>query len=215
MDNGAWLFTVGHSNHDFGRFVRLLQAAGITAVADVRSRPFSQRYPQFNRPELEYGLRRHDIGYRFLGNQLGGRPGQPSLYDAEGRVDYERVRTTAAFRQGIEQLCRASEHHVVVLLCAEEDPLDCHRGLMIAPALVEYGHAPRHLRGDGKVQTNTQTEDRLLALTGVGAGMVDGLFAFTLGADERRELLAEAYRVQAWRKAFRLKPDASEEVTEP
>jgi hypothetical protein len=47
-------------------------------------------------------------------------------------------------------------------------------------------------------------EDRLLQLTQVGSGILDGLFAATLSEVDRRQLLAEAYRLQARRKAFRL-----------
>jgi uncharacterized protein (DUF488 family) len=199
------LFSVGHSNHDLPRLIELLRAAGVTAVADVRSHPFSQRYPQFNRPDLEWGLREHDIAYAFLGDLLGGRPRQASLYDAEGRVDYERMRGTAPVRAGLERLAAALEDFTVAMLCAEEDPLDCHRGLMITPALVDRGIVPAHLRGDGSRETTAAMEERLLSLTGVGAGVLDGLFGDMVSGDERRAYLAEAYRVQARRKAFRLK----------
>src|SRR5208283_1460394 len=133
---GRRLFSVGHSNHDLERFMRLLQNAGITAVADVRSRPYSGRFPHFNGPELERELPRHGIAYLFLGDSLGGRPGQPSLYDAEGRVDYRRVRKTQAFEEGLDRLCQELERSATAMLCSEEDPLHCHRGLMIAPAML-------------------------------------------------------------------------------
>jgi hypothetical protein len=204
---GQRLFSIGHSNHDLDHLVQLLQRVGVTAVADVRSSPFSQRYPQFNRTELEQGLQQHGIGYLFLGDELGGRPGPPSLYDDDGRVNYERVRATAFFQAGLDRLRRSLDRFTVAMLCAEEDPLDCHRGLMIAPALVEYGIQPAHLRGDGSVETTADLEQRLLAETRVGAGIVDGLFAFTLSAEERRQVLTEAYRGRARRKAFRLRPD--------
>jgi uncharacterized protein (DUF488 family) len=189
---------------------RLLRQASVTAVADVRSQPFSQRHPEFNRPDLEMGLAAHDIAYHFFGQTLGGRPRPGSLYDAEGHVDYERVRQTDTFRRGLDELIAALEQHVVAMLCAEEDPLDCHRGLMIGPALRDRGLGPAHLRGDGSVESTEAMEDRLLALTGVGEGILDGLFAATVTAEERRELLAEAYRVQARRKGFRLRPDLPE-----
>src|SRR5712692_3955517 len=144
---GTRLFSIGHSNHDLARLVQLLQQAGVTAVSDVRSQPYSQRLPQFNRPELERGLKQCEIAYAFLGHLLGGRPRQTNLYDMEGRVDYERVRATAAFRQGLDQLSQALDEFTVAMLCSEEDPLNCHRGLMIAPALVEHGLTPAHLRG--------------------------------------------------------------------
>src|SRR5947209_8475483 len=88
----ACLFSIGHSHHGFGRLVELLRGTGVTTVADVRSLPYSQRLPQFNRPDLQAGLWEHEIGYAFLGDTLGGRPESPALYDADGRVNYERMR---------------------------------------------------------------------------------------------------------------------------
>ena len=188
------VLSVGHSNHDLPHLIELLRAAGVEAVADVRSSPFSRRHPDFNRPELEFGLKAAGIVYVFLGALLGGRPQPAELYDEEGRVDYRRVRATDFFRRGLVRVERARGKYRVALLCAEEDPLDCHRGLMIAPALVERGLQPGHLRGDGSVETTAQFEARLQAETGV-----DGLFA-----------LEEAYLVMARRKAFRLRPGAED-----
>jgi uncharacterized protein (DUF488 family) len=197
------LLSVGHSNHELARFVELLRGARVTAVADVRSQPSSQRLPQFNGPELQRALSDAGIAYVFLGDQLGGRPDRPSLYDEEGRADYWRMRATAEFRRGLDRLCEGMASHTIAMLCAEEDPLDCHRGLMIAPALAERGVATSHLRGDGRIETAVQFESRLLAETKVGAGIVDGLFAAEISANERREILDEALRCQARRKAFR------------
>jgi hypothetical protein len=95
------------------------------------------------------------------------------------------------------------------MLCSEEDPLECHRGLMIAPALVERGLAPMHLRGDGSLETTQQMEQRLMEATGIGVGIVDGLFAATLSEQERRDVLASAYRAMAKRKAYRMSREMS------
>ncbi len=201
------LFSIGHSNHELPRLVQLLQQAGVTAVADVRSQPFSQRHPHFNRPELHQGLQQQGIAYAFFGDQLGGRPHSLDMYDADGRVLYERMRKTTSFQQGIRRLCQALEEYKVAMLCSEEDPLVCHRGLMIAPAVVERGVFPLHLRADGSTETTEEFENRLLAETKVGAGLFDGLFAAALTEEDRRELLREAYRVQARRKGFRMRTD--------
>ena len=105
-------------------------------------------------------------------------------------------------------VCQALDQFTLAMLCSEEDPLDCHRGLMIAPALVERGVNPAHLRGDGSSESTAQFEERLLRETGVGSGMLDGLFAPMIGEEERAEMLAQAYRIQARRKAFRLQSKA-------
>jgi uncharacterized protein (DUF488 family) len=199
------LFSIGHSNHDLPRLVELLRQAGVTAIADVRSRPYSQRYPHFNRPDLRQGLAQHGIAYAFLGDQLGGRPDGPELYDGQGRVDYERVRATRFFQQGIDRLLKSLGKFTTAMLCAEEDPMDCHRGLMIGPALVERGIFPVHLRADGRHETTAEFEERLLKETGVGEAMREGMFAAMLSEEERRFYVAEAYRMLTRRRAFRLR----------
>jgi hypothetical protein len=202
-DAGARLISVGHSNHDWPAFVALLQRAGVSALADVRSSPYSGRYPYFNREPLANGLREHGIAYVFLGDLLGGRPQPRFLYTDELRVNYEAVRQTEAFQRGLDQLMHGLNANRIGFLCSEEDPLDCHRGLMIAPALCERGFPPWHLRKDGVLETNEEMERRLLKETGVGAGILDGLFAAMLTEDERRAMLAEAYRRRARSKAYR------------
>jgi uncharacterized protein (DUF488 family) len=198
--------SVGHSNHEAEGFLALLRGAGVSAVADVRSSPFSRRLPHFSRPQLEPMLRQAGLAYVFLGDLLGGRPAAEELYDDDGQgnrvVNYERVRATERFRQGLERLERGLERYAVALMCGEEDPLDCHRGLMIAPALKEKGLAPLHLRKGGRLETTEEMEGRLLRETKVGEGRIGGLFP--PGEEEHRELLAEAYRVMNRKKAYRV-----------
>ncbi len=197
------LFSIGHSNHTWDKFVAILRAADVAAVADVRSSPYSKWTPHFNRPELQRGLRDSGIEYLFLGEQLGGRPANADVYDDSGRVNYELTRTTVEFKSGISRLIQEAQRSCVAMLCAEEDPLDCHRGLMITPALVELGRSPLHLRGDGSVETTAELEERLFAETGVGDGILDGLFAASVTPEERQALLQEAHRTLARKRGFR------------
>jgi uncharacterized protein (DUF488 family) len=190
------LFTIGHSNHEPEAFLALLQQAGVTAVADVRSQPFSRRLPHFSRDALKALLHQHGIAFVFLGKQLGGRPASADLYEPEGWADYERIRATDLFREGLERVIHGLDRFTMALLCGEEDPLDCHRGLMIAPALKERGFPPLHIRKGGRIETTGQFEQRLQDETGLG-----GLFA---------ESLADAYRVMNRRKAFRLTRETDE-----
>jgi uncharacterized protein (DUF488 family) len=211
MDNTTNLFTIGHSNHELERFLGLVKKAGITAIADVRSQPYSRRLPQYTRAELELALQRHGIAYVYLGHELGGRPEDTDYYDADGRVDYERVRRTYLFQEGLERLARGLERYRIALFCAEEDPLDCHRGLMIGPAVVERGLLPIHLRGDGSQESTEEMDERLLTLTRVDEGFRDGLFADQITPEDRRRMLEQAYRLQARRKAFRLQPGGADD----
>jgi uncharacterized protein (DUF488 family) len=192
----ARLFTVGHSNHQPDVLLGLLRGAGVTAVADVRSSPYSRRLPHFSRGPLEALLRHHGITYVFLGRELGGRPASPDLYGPEGRADYEHIRETEAFQGGVRRLLDGLGRYRIALLCGEEDPLDCHRGLMIAPALKDLGVPPVHIRRDGRLETMAEFEARLLEATKQGTLFPDGL--------------AEAYARMNKRKAFRLDRDADE-----
>jgi uncharacterized protein (DUF488 family) len=203
----ARILTVGHSNHELPVFLALLRTAEVTVLADVRSHPFSRRLPEFNRSYLEHALPEHGIAYVFLGDLLGGRPTSTALYDDDGRVSYERVRQTEAFQQGIAQLLREAERGCVAMMCSEEDPLDCHRGLMITPALSEHGVSPLHLRKDGRLETTAEMEARLLHESGEGSKLDLPLFPPT--EEDRRQALVNAYRWMAQRKAFRMQePDA-------
>jgi uncharacterized protein (DUF488 family) len=187
----AWaerLFTVGHSNHGPEAFLALLQRHGVTAVADVRSCPFSRRHPHFSRGALEELLRQQGISYVLLGQELGGRPASEDLYHPDGWADYERMAQEVPFREALEWLVHGLERDVIALLCSEGDPLDCHRGLMIARTLAEQGVPPRHIHRDGQLETMPQFEQRLREATGV-------------------DHLPEAYRVMNCKKAFRLARD--------
>ena len=42
------LFSIGHSNIPADRFLAMLRGAGVNAVADVRSVPFSRFFPWFS-----------------------------------------------------------------------------------------------------------------------------------------------------------------------
>src|SRR4030095_4118604 len=95
------VFTIGPSNHSSERFLALLQGAGITAVADVRSIPRSRRWPHFSRARIEQWLAEGGIAYVFLGAELGGKPDDPALL-REGRPDYELMAATPSFQAGLE-----------------------------------------------------------------------------------------------------------------
>jgi len=148
----ATVCTIGHSRHSADRFLELLDAAGVTLLVDVRTTPASRWAPFTNRSRLEALLAGAGIGYRFMGDALGGRPRDPSLSDAQGRPDYARMAARPGFQQGIQQVLDLIPSGVVCLMCGEEDPAGCHRSLLVGRALQERGVALRHLRGDGAME---------------------------------------------------------------
>jgi hypothetical protein len=202
---GSILFTIGHSNHDLGDFLAILVHHGVEALCDVRSRPGSFRFPQFNREPLEAAAGCAKIQYQFLGEALGGRPEDPRVYHSNGQVDYVARRKSPDFSAGVERLRELSRSANIALMCAEEDPLQCHRFLMICPALMERGVVPVHIRRGGILESQRDAEDRLLELHG-GSTFTSG----ALFASERGSALEEALRQQSEEFAFRTSPEAIE-----
>ena len=187
------LFTIGHSNHPIDRFLDLVRSAGITAIADVRSTPASHRYLWFNQTRLAPLLAAEGIAYVPLGDALGGRPRDPRLYREDGVADYAAMAGTDEFRAGLERVGDGARRYRVCLMCAEHEPLDCHRCLLVARALAERGFAIGHVLADGTVEPHAQTEERLLTL----AGSAGDLFA---DLDQR---VAAAYARRAGTAAYR------------
>ena len=157
------VFTIGHSTHPLDEFAALLRRHGVTAVVDVRAAPYSRFNPQFRRDALAEGLGAVELEYIFLGRELGGRSADPADY-RDGRIDYDRVRETERFRRGVERVARGAERRRIALMCAEKEPLNCHRTLLVAPALEARDIAVAHILADGSLEPHAATMDRLLDL---------------------------------------------------
>lgn len=189
--NGT-VFTIGHSNHTLQHFLKLLESHAITAVADVRSSPFSGYNPQFNREALAASLKQSGISYVFVGAELGARPADIGCYTGD-KVDFERLMASAGFKAGIERLLGGARDHHVALMCAEKDPLKCHRGILISRALEARGLAVQHILADGGVETNAAAMSRLLDVVGLPQ---EDMFR------SRDELIDEACALQEREIAF-------------
>jgi uncharacterized protein (DUF488 family) len=152
------VFTIGHSNHSAERLATLLKSHGIEVLVDIRSRPYSRHAPQFNARGIEATLSSNEIRYLFLGRELGGRPAEETFYDTKGRVDYTLVERSRPFLDGIKRVEREIQSNRITLLCSEEDPARCHRRLLVGRALEERGYTLRHIRGDGSIQIEGETD---------------------------------------------------------
>ncbi|MGH8249032.1 MAG: DUF488 family protein [Gammaproteobacteria bacterium] len=191
------IYTIGHSTHPVEWFVQLLQGHGITAVGDVRSAPYSRMNPQFNREALKEALKEAEISYVFLGEELGARSKDPSCY-RNGKVDYELLARTEPFRSGLERVQKGAITQRIALMCAEKDPLDCHRTILVARKLVERGLLVNHILSDGSIESHDQSLSRLMQMLRIRE---DDLFR------SREDAIRDAYRKRAEAIAYEEQSD--------
>lgn len=204
-DDRHTVYSIGHSTHGMDAFVALLKQHGITALADVRSAPYSRFNPHFNKDALERSLKAQGIKYVFLGRELGARSNDPACYSG-GRVQYTRLAQTPAFKSGIERIERGAADHRVALMCAEKEPLECHRTLLVARALDQGGLAVSHILADGRLESHGDAMLRLLDMAGLPR---EDLFR------SQAELIADALTHQEERVAYideKLATEAKEEA---
>jgi len=180
------LFTIGHSNRSIDEFVELLRLHNVTAIADVRSQPYSRHMPHFNREPLKETLSENGIAYVFLGEELGARRNEPCCY-IDRQAKYELIEPTPAFQSGLERIRKGTSSHSIAMMCAEKDPVTCHRSILVAKAL-RSDYDVQHIVTADKLESHGEAEQRLLRIW-----RIDGNDLF----QSSEELLEDAYRKQA------------------
>lgn len=186
------LYTIGHSNHPAPKVIDLLKLHGVTALVDVRSQPYSRANPQFNREAFRESLRLAGVAYLFLGQELGARSVDPKCY-ANDKVQYDCLAQTPAFLSGLKRVIQGTGTHTVALMCAEKDPLSCHRTILVCRHLVARRIAVAHILEDGRLESHEAAISRLL----VELGLTErDLFK------SRAEIVDEAYARRADQIAY-------------
>ena|ERR1700722_6697804 len=186
------IFTIGHSNRTLEEFLALLVGNELTAVADVRSQPYSRMNPQFNRESLAEFLGKHEIAYVFLGEELGARSRDPACY-LDGKVQYDALAQTKLFEHGLDRVEKGTLRYRLALMCAEKEPLACHRFILVARHLARRGFQLRHIIDPGVVEDHEASITRLLVEL-----RMDSMHLFGTQDD----LVELAYERQAARIAF-------------
>jgi uncharacterized protein (DUF488 family) len=160
------LYTIGHSRHSIEHFINLLRQAFVSLVFDVRSIPYSRRNPQFSQKSLAGRLAEEGIAYVFSGKELGAKSPKPDCY-VDGKVQYDLIAARPEFADGLDRVIDKVGEARPALLCAEEDPLTCHRTILICRHLRDRVDAIFHIRGDGSMETNEVFEQRLVKSSGL------------------------------------------------
>jgi uncharacterized protein (DUF488 family) len=147
------IYSVGHSNHDVPTFLKLLKDNAIQVIVDVRTTPYSRYVPQFNKKEIEAAVTAAGFKYVFMGGTIGGKPSDPLYIDTNGTVMYDKLAASDMFQQGLDRLTKGLIDGwiiAILLLCAEENPLKCHRHFLIAREFeLKRNNPVWHIRSDG------------------------------------------------------------------
>ena len=193
MSNTHTIYTIGHSTRSIESFLGVLTQYSISAVADVRSSPYSRHVPHFSREALKHELSEIGIAYVFLGDALGARSKDHNCY-VNNVVSYELLAKTSVFKQGIERVIEGSKRYRVALMCSERDPTECHRTILVSKALTEGSISVGHILDNNKLETHEETMLRVVDLLGMPRTDL-------LRSSE--EVLEEAYRGRERQIAYR------------
>ena len=188
------LFTIAYSGRSIDDFIALLEEHKITALCDVRSVPYSSRNPQFNREPLKKVLKSHNIEYVFLGEEMGARPKDPACY-VGGKAIYQKIAESTLFKNGLERIrLGMQKDYVLVLMCAEKDPMACHRSILICRNLRDRLIDIRHIIDRDTTETQVDLENRLVAQL--------RLYPDLFNDTDPNALIERAYEIQGDRIAY-------------
>jgi uncharacterized protein (DUF488 family) len=199
------VFTIGHSNHKPEKFLELLGSHSINALVDVRSTPYSRHQPYFNKQALQSQLPKVEIRYVFLGGELGARPADTNCY-VGGKAVYEKIAELDAFRQGLQRILKGAKNHRIALMCAEKDPITCHRAILVCQHLVPFNLEIAHIHGNGELEYHENLEERLLQAHNLVDKKVDGQLSLFITDSEselvRSKRVHQAYQMQGDQIAY-------------
>lgn len=198
MKRLAKIYTIGHSSQSMESFIAQLQRHDVEAVVDVRSQPYSARLPHFSREPALASLKAVGIHYVFLGRELGARREEPECY-VDGRASYDRIATLPAFTTGIERVLAGAKNYRIALMCAEHDPLTCHRTILVCHELKKHAVSIAHIRRDGALEDHGVAERRLIEEE-LGSPDQSDMFATAQGLPA---ILEQAYARRACTIAYR------------
>jgi uncharacterized protein (DUF488 family) len=187
------VLTIGHSNQTLEEFKSLLRQHSVTAVADIRTKPYSAYAQWFNQEIIKSELEQSGITYVYLGTELGNQPTDATCYK-NGKVSYELMAQTVLFKKGLQRIIEGSKKFSLAIMCVEKEPLECHRSVLHTRELQALGCSVSHILEDGRLETHEETMSRLLKQFGFGEG---DLFR------TREQLIEEACARQEQKVAYK------------
>jgi uncharacterized protein (DUF488 family) len=198
--NNRKIYTIGYTAFSSEAFIEQLVMRNITCLVDVRSNPNSAYYTEYNHDVLSTSLKRNGIYYRNYAREFGARQTNPKYFTAGGYLDFDKFGESIEFRDGVEKINKGmSKGYIFALMCAEKDPINCHRSIMVAKTLISMDFEVKHILSGGSEETQQDIEEQLVNKWFKNKDQIS-IFE---PIKSYHELLIEAYRLQNEEIGFR------------
>lgn len=166
MEDKGTIYTIGYASFELPRFIKEIKKHGIQCVVDVRSIPASSHFPDYNHEQFEKKLLSQGIYYRHY-PEFGARQEDNQWYTKEGYLDFEKYTSSDYFKKGMTKIQDSMKlGYSFVFMCAEKDPLDCHRAIMVSKAFHDDGYSIKHIevnkKGEEYLEDHEDLEKRMM-----------------------------------------------------
>ena len=189
------IFTIGHSNYNVEKLIDMLRYYNINCVVDIRGTPYSKYNVQYNKETIRNTLIKEDFVYIYMAKEFAAKRENKESYNKEGYSDFEKVIYEEDFKNGIERLKNGCEKgYRIALLGAMQDPIRCHRSILVGRALVENGFNVKHILDDYSIVYQTDIEKSLLEKYFEDRNQMT--IDYILGTNKsEKEMIEESYRL--------------------
>lgn len=189
------IYTVGHSNYTVERLIDMLKHYNINCVVDIRGTPYSKYNIQFDKETIRYTLTKAGFIYIYMAKELAAKRINKQSYNEEGYSDFEKVVKEKEFLEGIERLKNGcNKGYKIALLGAMQEPIRCHRSILVGRALRENGFNVKHILDNYSIASQEDIEQMLLDkyFSNRAQMTIDDLIGNSLN---REEMIEEGYRL--------------------
>lgn len=157
------IYTIGYTAFKIDDFISILKKYNITCVIDVRSLAYSQHYPDYNKEVLNKVLKSNGIVYRNYSAEFGARQTEKCYLSPKGYLDFNKYVKSERFESGYKKILTGIDMgYTFVLMCAEIDPIDRHRSIMLGREFYKRGFDVKNILKSGEILLQNELEERLL-----------------------------------------------------
>lgn len=184
------IYTIGCSNNSLASYIKILKVYKVTAIADVRSTPFSNYTPHFNSDNLNIELKKQNITYLNFSSEFGARRNEPEAY-TENKVDFNKVIEFDIFKNGVTRISNGlSKGYTIALMCTEKDPMLCHRFGLVSRGLEQYMTELKvyHILYNGTVESNSELLKRTAKALNIQPDLFDNNYSVKIYNSINRQI---------------------------